>query len=57
MGGVFEKSFNAIEATDALDTENLIILSYDPSPWSAEHYFSVRKEVPGQTMVRLSGDI
>jgi hypothetical protein len=28
----------------------------DPSPWFAEHYFSLTKAVPGLEMVRLSGD-
>ena len=31
-------------------------MSHDPSPWSAEHYFAVTKDVPGQDMRRLSGD-
>jgi hypothetical protein len=34
----------------------LIVLSYDPSAWTGEHYFSVSKDVPGQEMVRLTGD-
>ncbi len=56
MGPVFEHTFKAIEAAGALDAEHMIVLSYDPSPWHSEHYFSVTREVPGQQMVTLSGD-
>lgn len=56
IGSVFTRTSSAIEKADAYDYDDLIILSYDPSPWTAEHYFSVGKEVPGQEMVRLSGD-
>ena len=56
MRSIFPKTFAAIEKVDALSDDNLIVLSYDPSPWIGEHYFAVNKDVPGQTMVRLSGD-
>ena len=56
MGSVYPKAFAAIEKADALDMEDLIVMSYDPSPWTGEHYFSVKKEVPGQESARLSGD-
>jgi hypothetical protein len=56
MGSVYPKTFNAIEEAHAVDMEQVIVLSIDPSPWSAEHYFSVTKEVPGQEMVRMTGD-
>jgi hypothetical protein len=56
IGWVFRKTFNAIEDANALDNDDLIVLSYTASPWRSEHYFSVGKEVPGQTMVRLTGD-
>ncbi len=33
-----------------------MILSHDPSPWRAEHFFAVTKEIPGYEHVRLSGN-
>ena len=56
MGPVFEKTFKAIEDANALNDEDLIVMSRDTSSWSAEHLFSVARDVPGQEMVRLSGD-
>jgi hypothetical protein len=56
MGGVFRKTFAAIENANAHSDDDFIVLSHDLSPWSGEHYFSVTKEVPDQEMVRLSGD-
>ncbi len=56
MGAVYPRTFKAIEDAGALDENDLIVLSYDPSPWRGEHYFSVSKQVEGQEMVRLSGD-
>ena len=56
MSSVFSKTSDAIEKANAQSEDDLIILSYDPSPWTGEHYFSVSKDVPGQEMVHLSGD-
>jgi hypothetical protein len=56
MGSVFPKTFEAIEAANAVDTEQVIVMSIDPSAWRAEHYFAVTRDVPGQEMVRLSGN-
>ena len=56
MRKVFEKTMQAIEDIDALDKEDCIILSHDPSAWTGEHLFSVTKDVPGQETIRLSGD-
>lgn len=56
MGSVFARTFDEIEKADALDYDDLIILSYDPSSWSSEHYFAVSKDVPGQEMTQLTGD-
>ena len=47
---------NAIEAADALDEKQAIILSRDLSPQAAEHFFAVTEDVPGQAMERLSGE-
>jgi len=56
MGQVFNRTFAAIEAAGAQSTKRFIVLSHEVSPWSAEHYFAVGKDVPGQEMCRLSGD-
>lgn len=56
MGSVFPKTFAAIEKSGAHSEDDFIVLSYDPSPWASEHYFSVIKDVPGQEMVHLTGD-
>jgi hypothetical protein len=55
MGSVFPETLKAIEEANALSTDQFIVLSYDPSAWAGEHYFSVSKDVPGQEMVRLTG--
>ena len=49
-------SMNAIEAADALDEKQAIILSRDLSPQAAEHFFAVTEDVPGQAMETLSGE-
>ena len=56
MGAVFRKTFGAIENAKAKDEKDFIVLSYDPSAWTGEHYFSVNKPVAGQEMVPMSGD-
>ena len=56
MGSVFPKTFEAIKNADAQSEDDFIVLSYDPSPWRGEHYFSVTKEVPGEKMVHMTGD-
>ena len=56
MGSVFPKIFKAIENANEKNENNFIVLSYDPSPWTGEHYFSVSKDIPGQEMVHMSGD-
>jgi len=56
MGSVYPKVFSDIEKAGAHSDQDFIVLSYDPSAWTGEHYFSVSKEVPGHEMVALSGD-
>lgn len=56
MGPVFEKTFAAIEKAGAHDEANFVVLSRDVSPSEAEHCFSVGRDVPGEVMVRWSGD-
>lgn len=56
IGPVFERTFAALEAADAIDTRQIIVLSRDLSPSETEHYVSVTKAVEGQENVRLTGD-
>lgn len=56
FGIVFPKTFTDIEKAKAFNEDDYIVLSYDPSNWVVEHYFSVRKDVPGHEMVKLNGD-
>ncbi len=56
MGSVFPKTFSSIEKANAKDDNDFIVLSYDPSSWTGEHYFSVNKNVPSQEMVHMTGD-
>ena len=56
MGSVYPKTFAEIEKANAIDYNDLIVLSYDPSPWTGEHYFSVNRNVPGQVMTHMTGD-
>ena len=56
MGSVFPKTFGAIDEANAKDEDEFIVLSYDSSAWTGEHYFSVTKDVPRQKMVHMTGD-
>ena len=56
MGTVFPETLKAIENANAQNMEQFIVLSHDPSAWRGEHYFAVTKDVPGQDMVKMSGD-
>ncbi len=56
IGKVFTRVQKHIEKADAFDPDHYIVLSRDPSPWSAEHLFAVSKPVPDEEMTTLSGD-
>ncbi|MFZ3230985.1 MAG: hydrolase [Pseudobdellovibrio sp.] len=56
MGGVYTKTMKSIEEEKAEDEKSFVVLSKEKSPWIAEHYFLVNKEIPGKEMVRLNGD-
>ena len=56
MGKVFARVQSAIEGAHAQDPKEMIVLSRDLSPWKAEHYFSVDRDVEGEEMTELSGD-
>jgi len=56
IGKMMTRSWAAIEAAGARPADqDFLWLSYDPSPWKAEHYIHVTKEVPGLENVTLSG--
>jgi hypothetical protein len=56
LGKMWMRTLNAIKGVDAELKDNYFTLSYDPSPWKGEHYFAVTKDVPGEEMVKLSGE-
>ena len=56
MDEVFQKTFGAIMQAGAHDPNNTIVLSRDVSPSQGEHLFAVSKPVPGEEMVKLTGD-
>lgn len=55
MGSMITKVMAAVEAADATDKTEHIMLSYDLSPWQSEHYLAVTKQVAGLENVTLSG--
>ncbi|WGH78126.1 hydrolase [Jannaschia ovalis] len=55
MGRVFSRVQAKIEAEDAYDPDDYIVLSRDLSPWKGEHLFAVPRPVPGEEMVTLTG--
>jgi hypothetical protein len=56
IGNLMTKAWAAMEAAGAKPADtDFLWLCYDPSPWKAEHYLSVTKEVPGYEHARLSG--
>lgn len=54
MGAVMKKAQAKIDEADARSDE-FIILSEEVSPWHADHYFAVEKDVPGLESARISG--
>lgn len=56
IGRVFQRVGQRMEEADAMDPDNMIVLSRDVSPWQTEHLFSTDKTIPGEEMTTLSGD-
>ncbi len=54
MGQVMTRMMKKIDAANALSPE-VLMLSYDPSPWVSEQLIAVEKEVEGMQHVKLSG--
>lgn len=56
FGSVITKMWQQIEAVGAkVPDKDILMLAYDPSPWTSELYINVSKEVFGMNNVRLSG--
>jgi hypothetical protein len=56
MGRVFQRVQEHLEAAGAFSPQDFMVLSRDLGAWTSEHFFAAAKEVPGEDMVRLSGD-
>jgi hypothetical protein len=54
MGSVMTKAQAKIDAADARESA-FMILSQDVSPWRANHYFAVSKDVPGLATEKFTG--
>ncbi|MFQ6127014.1 MAG: hydrolase [Candidatus Heimdallarchaeota archaeon] len=54
FGKVMVRNMEKIKKADALASEPLL-LSDESSPWGADVYIAVAKEVPGAEMARISG--
>lgn len=56
MDKVFTRVDAAMRAANAQDPGDFIVLSRDTSAWKGEHLFAASGDVPGEEMIRLSGD-
>ncbi len=56
MGTVFTRVQEHIEDAGAQDKDSYFVMSHDISQSESEHFFAVTKDVPGEEMVRLSGE-
>ena len=56
MGSVFARVQDRIQKQGAYDVDDFIVLSKENSPWGADHYFAVKKEIAGEDLTKLSGD-
>ncbi len=56
MGSVFTRVQESIEEAGAQDPGSYFVMSRDLSGTEAEHLFAVTKDVPGEEMIRLSGE-
>jgi hypothetical protein len=54
FGAVMKRNIGAIETADARP-ENMVVLSDENSPWGANLYIEVLKDIPGANMVSISG--
>ncbi|MBU0612595.1 hypothetical protein KKB10_01130 [Patescibacteria group bacterium] len=57
IGKMMDRQWKKIEDANAEpEMADFLWLSYDPSPWKAEHYIAVTKEVPNAENVKISGN-
>lgn len=56
MNTVFTRVQENIEAAGAQDADSYFVMSRDLSASEAEHLFAVTRDVPGEEMVRVSGE-
>ena len=56
FGKVITRVMSKIEAADAMDPNDYVVLSRDPSPWRSEHFFCTSKDIAGEDKATLSGD-
>jgi hypothetical protein len=54
IGSVMKRAQEGIVAAHA-ETDEFVALSYEASPWHADHYIAVSRPVPGFENVQLSG--
>lgn len=54
LGTQMKRTRASIMAAKA-DTDEFIAMSYDLSPWQAEHFLAVTKTVPDQENVKITG--
>lgn len=54
LGSQMTTTWAAIVVAKA-DTDEFVAMTYDMSPWKAEHFLAVSKAVPGLENVKLSG--
>lgn len=56
MDSVFTRVQGHIEEAGAQNPDNYFVLSHDLSATEGEHLFAVTGDVPGEEMIRISGD-
>ena len=54
LGSQMARTWASIMSAKA-NTDEFVAMSYDLSPWQAEHLLSVTKAVPGQENVKMTG--
>lgn len=55
LGMVMTRAWATITSAGADSKKEFIMLSYDLSPWQAEHFLSVERDVKGMENVKLTG--
>lgn len=56
MGKVITRMWQQVDQSKASpNTEEFLILAYDPSPWKSELFMTVTKDIPGSNIVKMTG--